>query len=189
MRLALEAPVADGQRIFITDGAQTTWADLVSALSPLAEARGPVPVITAGQARELYRDAPPPSLRAALKHLLSPGVRSTLMKDPFLLRAEKSVKDAIKRLPSLERALRRRFESRSPARRTGRDPGWSAWFIRQQLRNFRYSQVRAQAVLGYEPVVTFEQSVKAFRGWYAELFGWRDTSWPLVRHLWQTTER
>jgi nucleoside-diphosphate-sugar epimerase len=183
--LALDVAPSDGRRIFVTDGSDVTWGDLANMLAPLADRHVPVPTMLGDEARALCVDVSPPSvtLRGTLKHLCSPDMRSTLRKDPLIAAAEKSVKGAIKRLPALERALRRRFEERVVVKRVRRAPLYSERLIRQQLRNIRYSQSRARAVLGYEPLVSAEQSLFAFRAWYRELYGWGDSVWALTRHL------
>jgi nucleoside-diphosphate-sugar epimerase len=187
IRLALRAPGTDGQRIFITDGSQTTWKDLAAALAPLADESTPLPSIDLDVARQLSAEpaAPSPTVAGTFKHLCSSDLRSALRKDPLLAAAEKSVKAAIRRVPPLERALRRRFEGRTAITRVTRPPRYSERLIRQQLRNIRYSQARARAVLGYEPVITAEQSMHAFRSWYGDIYGWRGAAWPLTRHLHQ----
>ncbi|HUE87973.1 MAG TPA: NAD(P)-dependent oxidoreductase [Vicinamibacterales bacterium] len=187
IRLALRAPEIDGRRIFVTDGRPRTWADLAAALAPLADANGPLPSIGLDVARQLSAEpaAAPASLIRTFKHFCSADVRNALKKDPLIASADKSVKGMIRRVAPLERALRRRFEERAPIKRVARGPRVSERLIRQQLRNIRYSQTRARDVLGYEPLITPEQSMNAFRAWYSELHGWQDAAWPLSRHLYQ----
>jgi hypothetical protein len=55
--------------------------------------------------------------------------------------------------------------------------------VRQQLRRVRYSTTRAESVLQYRPVVSFEQSTTTFRTWYSEALGWDTPSWPLLKEL------
>jgi nucleoside-diphosphate-sugar epimerase len=188
IQLALHASSTDAGRIFVTDGVGTTWADVANALAPLAELDGQLPSIDLDAARRISAAAlpPRPTILRTLKHLGSPDFFGALRKDPLLASAEKSAKAAIRRVPSLERALRQRFEKRPNFARRVQSAGWSERLIGQQLRNVRYSQSRAQALLGYQPVVSADQSMAAFRSWYADLYGWNDASWPLIRHLYQS---
>jgi nucleoside-diphosphate-sugar epimerase len=190
IRLALRAPDTDGRRVFITDGSPTTWADLANALAPFADAGAPLPSIGLDVARRMATRAaaPSPTLIGTVKHLGSSDVRSALRQDPLLAAAEGAVKRAMQRVPLLERTLRRRLEDRTRPRRVTRSSPFSERLIGQQLRNVRYSQARAQDVLGYQPVVTAEQSMTAFRSWYGELYGWRDAWWQLTRPLYHGTE-
>jgi nucleoside-diphosphate-sugar epimerase len=184
--LALRAADTGPNRIFVTDGASTTWADLVAALAPLADCTLPVPSMSLADARRMRgENGTQPSMFAAAKHFLSADVRSVLRKDPWLARAEKNVKGYVRRVPQLNQALARRFHKR-PAVKTNRSAQRvSERQVLQQLRNIRYSQARARQVIGYQPVVSPEASMDAFRSWYAQMFGWNESSWRLTCHLYE----
>ncbi len=185
IRLALRARDTGPERIFVTDGGTSTWASVAAALLPLADRTAQLPSVSLEAARRVWgQDGAAPSLGGAVRHLFSPELRGALRKDPWLAAAEKSVKASIKKAPPLERALRRRFQGRPGAKGGGRSsPRYSERLMRQQLRNIRYSQERARKVLDYQPVVSAEQSMAAFRGWYRDVCGWSGPSWALARCL------
>ena len=188
IQLALNARGTDAGRIFVTDGSETTWADVAEALAPLADLEGRMPSIDLEAARRISAASlpPRPTIMRTLKHLGSADLLGALRKDPLLASAEKSAKAAIKRVPSLERSLRQRFEKKPNFAARARSAVWSERLVSQQLRNVRYSQSRATALLGYQPIVSADQSMQAFRAWYGDLYGWNDTAWPLIRHLYQS---
>ena len=188
IRLALSAPRIDAGRIFVTDGTETTWADVANALAPLVQHEGPFPSIDLNAAQAIgAASAPPrPTVGRTLKHLGSQDLLGALRKDPLLASAEKSAKAAIRRLPALEAALRRRFEKQPMAATRTRAAAWSERLIGQQLRNVRYSQSRARTVLEYQPVVSAAESMQAFRSWYGDLYGRNHAAWSLTQHLYQS---
>jgi nucleoside-diphosphate-sugar epimerase len=161
------------------------WGDVARALHALADVAVQPSSIGVDEARAIVSgsEPAPPSIVRAFKHLASSDVRQALKRDAWFAQAERTAKTAIRRLPSLERALRRRFAEgpRVPASGTGST--LSARLLKQQLRGVAYSQERAHRLLGFTPEITFEASMARFAGWYETHYGWRDEWWPLLRHL------
>ena len=183
--LALRADVADGERIFVTDGRPLTWGELVNRLAPLADATAPVPSIPLDDARALVQRAEPAaaSLRRAVRHLVSSEVRQALKRDAWFAQAERSLKSAIKGVPPLDQTLRQRFASSERVSRAAGGPTVAPRLLKQQLRGVVYSQERASRLLGYVPPLTFDASMTGFADWYGVHYGWRDEWWPLMQNL------
>jgi nucleoside-diphosphate-sugar epimerase len=187
MQLALNPAIpADGQRIFVTDQAPATWGDLIDHLTPLAEQP---PRYRIGREEADALAAPPPAARASLgklvKHLMSSDVREALRKDPLIANAEMWGKWAVRAAapPGLQRRLRQAADGNTRPRPRLRRPSMSVPLLRQQLRDVRYSTERARTVLGYTPVVPFEDSMRRFGRWYGEMFAWGTEWWPLLKQL------
>ena len=53
----------------------------------------------------------------------------------------------------------------------------------RQLRNLTFRIEKAQAELGYEPVVNFNESMAAFHNWYAAQSGAGGENWDLLQRL------
>jgi nucleoside-diphosphate-sugar epimerase len=185
IRLALQAADSAPQRVFVTDGSETTWSDVANALAPLADVALPLPSISLDEARQRVRTpaTETPSILAAAKHLVSSEVRSALKRDPWVAAAERSLKTSIRKVGPLNRALRRKLEKRPGVAKVSRSPRFSEKLMEQQLRNVRYSQARARGQLAYAPIVSPGESMEAFRRWYREIYGWNDGFWSLTRHL------
>lgn len=186
MRLALNPSVAgDGKRIFVTDWADVSWGDVVRDLMPLA-GEGPAFDLNREEAQRRSTALPPPRLSVAkmAKHLLSGSVWEALRKDPLIARTEFLGKQAVKQAPvALQEALKRIANGDRRPRVKQRIPAASAQLIRQQLREVRYSKARAQAVLGYSPALSYEQSMEGFASWYRDAYGWDTEWWPLLKQL------
>jgi nucleoside-diphosphate-sugar epimerase len=185
IRLALDIPSIDSQRIFVTDGAGLTWRQLTELLAPLADRPAPLPALSGDQSADVAPEGAParPSLLSGLRQLVSSDVRSALRQDPLLAAAEKHLKSGIRRIPSLERALRRQIEGGPELPSASTSLYLSERLVRQQRRNTRYALDRARSVLGYAPVVSPVESLNAFRRWYSEYVGWNGESWDLLREL------
>jgi nucleoside-diphosphate-sugar epimerase len=187
IRLALAAPVVDAQRIFVTDGVALTWRQLAESLTPLAERPLPLQAVPEHMLTEITAERPPESgsLRSGIRQLVSSEVRSALKKDPWLAEAEKRLKSGVRLVPGLEKSLRRRLEEKLELPNASSSPYISERLIRQQLRNTRYSLERVRSVLGYEPVTSPTDSLKAFSSWYSACVGWNADSWDLIRELYE----
>lgn len=187
IQLALHAPHADGERIFITDDSATTWADVAASLARLADATADPPALALEEATVLVARAEPPepSVRRALRHLLSSDVRQALKRDAWFGHAERTLKTTVRRVPVLDRSLRTRFASAGPPKKAGGGalslP--SARLLKQQLRGVTYDTTRARQLLDYRPVVDTRTSMDRFAAWYTVHFGWGDRWWPLLQHL------
>jgi nucleoside-diphosphate-sugar epimerase len=190
IRLALETERANGKRLFVTDDEETTWADLVAGLGPLAEVDG-VPHLSRHQAeQQLGSDGPPPlSVKRALKHLVSADVRAALKKEPLFDRLERSAKTTFRKMPAaVQSFIGSGLREPRTWRATRRSP-YSELILRQQLRNARYSCEQARIELGYRPLVTFSESMRAFTAFYRTLCGWQEEGWSLLTHLPRATAK
>ena len=183
--LALRAEVSDAGRIFVTDRGPVAWGHLVQRLEPLADTPKSVPSIGIEEARAMVQRAEPPvpSIRRALRHLVSSDVRLALKRDAWFAQAERALKSAVQRVPPVEHALRRRFESRAVVLKATQRPAVSPRLLKQQMRNVVYSRERSQKLLGYEPPLSFDASMAAFADWYTVHYGCGDEWWPLVQNL------
>lgn len=186
VRRALDPAVAaNGSRIFVTDCSDATWRDVIGHLQPLAEA-GPIERLGRREAARLAAPSPAPtlSLGRSVRHLLSSDVREVLRKDPLIARLEALGKSVVRATPARLQSSLRQYsngERRPPA--SAVTPSLSILLVRQQLREVRYSCTRARDVLGYQPPVSFGQSMDAFCRWYTDVFGLNSEWWPLLKQL------
>jgi len=187
MTLALSVESADGQRIFVTDDEEVSWGRLAEGLADVAGVRDGFPTISLDQATGMTaaKSKPRKSLVGAVKHLVSGDVRDVLRRDPLIGSAEEIAKTFAKSLPGkIQQRLKASAGDKpasvsSSAPKTNLDTG----MISQQLRNVRYDIGRARESLGYQPVVKYEESLQAFRNWYAAFFDWGSDQWELFEKL------
>lgn len=190
IELALDAKpaVADGRRMFVTDGSGATWRELVAELSGLAEAGPPRHVERELLARRVREQAAQPlaSLRSTLRHLVSSDVRTALRKDPLLAKVDRLARSSVARMgPRIEGRLRRNIEGTTPVPRVDPLLGLHIGLCAQQLREVLHSPERARQLLGFEPPIGWRQSMVDFREWYRSAFGLGGDSWELARHLYR----
>jgi nucleoside-diphosphate-sugar epimerase len=174
---------ADGKRIFVTDGEETTWRDTVEALAPLAEREPPLPSVSGEEARRMA----PPEVRRRLsvirsfKHLVSSDVRQAMRKDPIFEKVDGTLRGLVPRI--LENPIRLWLSGPTRvAKIDGRGPV-NARLVETQLRGVRHGCAKAREVLGYEPPYTFAESMRIFSAWYRAFQGMDRESWPLIREL------
>ena len=186
IELALVAESADGRRIFVTDGDHITWRDFAEALGPLAERTLPL--------AELPRDrvGQPPqansprssSFARAIKHLVSSDVRQALRQDPLLAKVEASARKLVTCLPrGVEERIRDAVVGPIKIAKRGEPDPHSSRYNTQQLRVVVHRTGRAKTVLGYQPEISFLESMEAFRRWYTMSHGFGTEGWRLSRWL------
>jgi nucleoside-diphosphate-sugar epimerase len=187
MELALELGSARPRRLFITDDAQTVWRDLVAPLAHLAERKSDLRTISVAaleRLRDAERQQPPRSIGRSLKHLVSSDVREALRKDPLLARGELWIRRRIAGLGSrTESALRLSIEGPRQVPRIAQEKPLAVGLCAQQLRGVRHSCAAAKEVLGYEPEVSFADSMHAFERWYRSHLGMNTAEWPLLQYI------
>lgn len=166
IELALTATAVDGRRIFVNDGSPPSWRTLIERLAPLANRSiDSVPDFQEGLV--LASHASRLSWREALRLLLAlPEVRD------ILRRTSVGGEGA---LAARTRAILKRSSVRptvvwASAQDEGCPRPAAGGLWRQQLRKVPHSIDRAKAVLGFEPVVSFEQSMDAFHRWFAATY-------------------
>lgn len=187
IRLGIDGPIVDGRRLFVTDDEATTWRDLIEpllALSPRVAMPGNV---TREEAQRLSRPKPerPATIGRSLKHLVSSDMRTALRKDPLLARLDTMVRQTVARLGSdTEDRLRLAVEGPKSVRGS-ETVTYDTSLLTTQLREVRHSSARARTALGYQPLVTVQQSMDAFARWKRQMRGMDDDSWTLARELYQ----
>lgn len=184
---ALVCSRADGRRMFVTDGGEPTWRDLVDALMPLAEPCSPLPSITRQQAAALTAEE---SLFAATKRA---AIRITQLDEvKKIIKSEKAVADTYRRLAARVQTSPRWLQHRlmafaGPGRPAtagaSSQPTYSSRLILHQLRGVRHSIDLARTELGYVPAYDFEASMASYRTWYATMYGYAGPFWDLYRRL------
>lgn len=188
IELALDAApaAADGSRIFITDGSDTTWRQVVDELLDLSGAT------TVGRiSRQVLEglaaaaaSRPKASLAGTLRHLVSGDVRAALRKDPNLAKLERLARSAVARLGSdVENRLRLGIEGPPPVLRWNPYASLAIGLCAQQLRNVRHQISRARERLRYDPPHTFESSMADFRAWFRAFHGQDSSYWPIAQYL------
>jgi nucleoside-diphosphate-sugar epimerase len=186
MDLALSCGPGDGSRVFVTHDEAISWRDLVEAVAPLAESAIPPAMSRADAQRLAAAGGPgrPSTLRTARRLLGSAQVREALRDDALVQGAYRLVARAATVLPA---GLRTRLERLTrPARRFSPPPSRPAWdrqLCTIQLRGVRHAGDKARTVLGYRPELSFAESMRTFRAWYAGTRGWGADWAPLLRAL------
>jgi hypothetical protein len=124
------------------------------------------------------------SLFRALKHLVGSDVRAALRKDPLWERVDKAFRGVVAGLPAaLEDRVRLGVEGPARVAKAGGASPLTSHLNGQQLRGVRHSCQRAREVLGYRPLLTFEESMRVYRDWYRRMLGHGSPEWELVREL------
>lgn len=179
IELAIHAKDVDGRRMFINDGAATTWSMVVDRLAPLANVeRTSIPDLSEPQVLTARAAALP--WGAALRQILAlPEVRAILQRTaggssgPLATRARALVKRSSGSVGTPRPAGGASTASVVPA------PG--LW--RQQLRKVPHSIDRARAAIGFEPEASFESSMDAFGRWFDAVHQRGSDYWELSRRL------
>jgi nucleoside-diphosphate-sugar epimerase len=182
---ALVCDQADGQRMFVTDGGEITWQDLIDELAPLADDWPPWPTLSREQAAALTRDEGllAAARRAAGRMVQLEEIKSIVKREEALAKAYRRVADRFRTLPSW---VQHRLLSLTRPRGQpsgGLQANLSARLVQHQLRGVRHSIARAEAVLGYAPAYDFKASMASYRAWYAEMHGQGGSFWDLYRQL------
>jgi nucleoside-diphosphate-sugar epimerase len=187
IELALSSKNADGTRLFVTDDEEITWRDIADALAPLADRDVPLPSITRTEARALTAagEQRPLSISCSVRHLLSGDVRRVLREDPLLASLESLVRKTVSTLPkALEDNVRRWMSGPVQVPKIHGDPTYDERFLIHQLQGVRHVCDKAKSYLGYQPAVSFTDSMRIFRSWYAAAYDRQTDYWPLLRELW-----
>lgn len=183
IELALTAERVDGKRMFVTDGEGITWRDFADRLAPLAGLSEPLPSVPADEVA-----CPPAARRASLgrsiAHLASSEVRDALGRDPLIGKAEQQAHALVARLPDGWRErLRLAIDGPIRVEKAPTRPRFGSRYMEQQLRGVAHRNERAVRLLGYSPIVEFDDSMTRFCDWYAATTGVGTASWPLAAQL------
>ena len=187
--LSLTADETDGGRIFVTDNDEVSWRGFADRVVELSGTEDCLPSITLDEAQRyvVTKTKPRISVTKLLKHLVSSDVRDVLRKDPLIESVEKISKSMCSSLPnSFQRSLQS-MANGSSAHANGVSVSSSTSFdsglIGQQLRRVRYCGGRAEDLLGYRPIVNFNESFDAYCRWYSAHFGRNSQFWDLFLEL------
>lgn len=183
---ALVCEQADGQRMFVTDGGDATWQDLVNELAPLADECPPWPTLSREQAAALTAQEGllVAARRTAGRILQLQEVKTIVKNEEALASAYRRVGTRFRTLPSwVQHRLLSLSEPRGLRPSTRLQAHHSARLVQHQLRGVRHSIARAEAVLGYAPAYDFKASMASYRAWYAEMHGHGGRFWDLYRQL------
>lgn len=185
IELACAADRTDGRRIFVTDGDAINWGAFAKHLTGLAERSAPITSIAASAVPRSEEAKPPrSSVWKAMKHLVSSDVRAALRRDPLLARLDARARAAVARLPkSSEDSLRYSIEGPTKVAKVQVNVPVMSRYVPQQMRGVAHKTARAREVLGYAPVISFNDSMANFATWYRATRGMDTASWPLVREL------
>jgi nucleoside-diphosphate-sugar epimerase len=184
--LTADPSVADGKRMFVTDGEPTTWNDVVEELRSVAEVdeiRTVDRELLATRVRQ-QQAAPAPSVSRAIMHLVSSNVREALRKDPLLARVDRVARAGVARLGSgVEERLRRGIEGVTAVPRIDPLADLQVGLCAQQLRQVFHGDDRVRQALGFAPPVGFKASMADFRRWYRVMYGVGGAERALARRL------
>ncbi len=188
IELALERTSGDGKRMFVTDGAVLTWAQMLHELDPLLVS-GTVDRLPRLTKAELApRLEPPParriSLVRSLKHVVSSEVRAAMRLDPLWQRIDIGVRKGVAKMGSgVEDRLRLSIEGTLKVTPASPYEGIDLRLSGHQLRETVHSTRRIEDALHYAPLVTPAESMAAFRAWYRKHHGMDDAFADLVAQL------
>lgn len=176
----------DGARMFVTDGEQVSWSDVVAELLALSGVDEVRHIERAELLRLAGRGKPDaaPSVGASIRHLVSSDVRAALRKDPLLAKLDRAARATVTRLGrGIETKLRLGIEGPTPVPRPDPYATLAVGLCAQQLREVQHLNERAGHLLGFRPPVSFRQSMADFRAWYRKMHGMDTPFWPISRHL------
>jgi nucleoside-diphosphate-sugar epimerase len=177
----------DGTRIFVTDGEQVSWKDVVAELLELSGVEDVRHIERAELLRLAGRDMRTnnaPSVATSIRHLVSSEVRAALRKDPLLAKLDLLGRTAVRKMGrGIESKLRLGIEGPAPVSRPNPYASLTVGLCTQQLRDVRHLNERAECVLGFRPPVNFRQSMADFRAWYRKMHGMDTPFWDISRHL------
>ena len=191
LELGLHCEEADGKRIFINDGGEGTWGDVVRALAPLAGRTDPIPSISRDEAMDIVSGGGQGGVKAHLGTLRRIAgletVKDIVKQNPDLTREFRSLRARYEGLPGwaakpLTSLLKGGGGGAAP-KPTGPRPNYDARFLQHQLRGVRHRIDKAQRVLGYEPPYDLEASMTAFTAWYRTVQGYDEPGWDLFQEL------
>lgn len=182
--LALDNGPGTGESYFITDGESTAWANVVEDLLRVRPIKISVPVLSRHAAEAILQQEGKKrhSPLKSLVHLFSSDMREALRKDPLLKQVDISVRHLVAKLgPKMENRLRLAIEGplRVPKRSTSY-PIANKALIAHQFRDSRYSIDKARQGLGYTPIISYKESMKAFSNWYRSTHGLDTEYAPLL---------
>jgi nucleoside-diphosphate-sugar epimerase len=191
IELALDVSGAalDGMRMFVTDGEQVSWQDVVTELLELAGTDKVRRIERAELLRLVGRGAmkKPLSITASVRHLVSSDVRAALRKDPLLARLDHAARTAVTKMGrGMETKLRLGIEGPTPVSSPDQYANLAVGLCAQQLRAVRHSNDRAARLLGYNSPVSFSRSMADFRAWYRRMHGMDTPVWSISRHLYDS---
>jgi nucleoside-diphosphate-sugar epimerase len=183
--LGLSKGGSNGERYFVTDDEEVTWADIVDALRAAGQIAGRPTECSLEELGAMHRQplARTPSVWASAKHLVSSDVRNALRKDPLLAKVDGALRTLVAKLGSrVEDNLRLAIEGplKGPSDAGGKP---NLRLSAQQLRGVRHRCDKAKADLGYRPPCTFAGSMSAFARWLQCTRGMRDPDWSLRKIL------
>ena len=184
---ALGSEIADGRRLFVTDGDTRTWRELVARLAPLAPGAPPPPLLTREEAQRftagpVRRASLAGSLRSLATIALGPEARRILAADPLLGPAYRSVTEAVPE--GVKRLLRSRRGGAPEAARSGAPAArFDKHLLGVQLRAVRHASEAAREALRFQPALDFDGSIEATLAWYRVTHGFGTPSWEALQAL------
>ena len=190
IELAFSTDQLDGSRTFIMDREPTTWKNVVDELLPLATDTSSVPEINSEEAQRQLTNAPPfirGAFGTARQITALPDVKRLVKQNITLTRSFIRWRARLGHLPKGPQArimstLKGGGKASSALKDTSMqnlDPRG----LQHQLRGVRHSNKKAETTLGYEPEVSFEQSMQAFRKWYKAVHGLDGDAAHLITEL------
>jgi len=178
--LALSEGSTSGERYFVTDDEQVTWASIVDSVRAAGRIAARPPECGLDDLRRLSERPPAPklSLWGSMKHLASSDVRMALRKDPLLAKIDGGLRSLVAKLgSSVEDNLRLAIEGPIKAPHRSGGAKVNIRLSAQQLRGVWHRCDKAKAELGYRPRYTFAQSMAAFSRWLQDTRGMQEPDW------------
>ena len=183
---ALGSDIDDGRRLFACEPAAVTWRQLCTELLPVIRGSREIPEMGAEEfaAGAAIAGSGQPSKRhsgGALKHLMSDEVRSALRLNPTWAWLEAKAKTGVRTLGNgVEERLRTTLNGPIKVTVKRQEDELSRVLISQQLRGVRHDPSRCYRELGFDPPLSFAESMQSFRDWYTSHFEPDSPEWALL---------
>jgi nucleoside-diphosphate-sugar epimerase len=182
---ALDSDVVDGRRLFCCEPEDIKWGDLCGELAPLVRGGSSILSMSAAEFAAIAgTSSQSPGKHHSvgmLKHLVSDEVRTALRLNPGFASIEKKAKRAVRRFgKGAEQRLRNSFNGPTKVTTGQTREVLDRALISQQLRDVKHNPERCQRELGFNPPLSFADSMQSFRDWYMTYLEADSPEWALL---------
>lgn len=183
---ALHSDVCDGRRFFVCEPAEVNWGRFCSELEAVIRDHPEIPNLSGNEFAQISATADVDRPRSGpsngpFKHLLSDEVRGALRLHPVWASLEARAKAGVRRLGrGTEDHLRNAISGPIKVQVARRDEPFDRNLIAQQLRGIKHDPSRSHRDLGFNPPLSFAQSMQSFRDWYVQHFEAGSAEWALL---------
>jgi len=183
---ALRSEISDGRRMFACEPANVTWRDLCAELQPVMRGDGAIASMSAdefaaGLPGTSSQSASAFRMRGMLRHLVSSDVREALRGHPAWAAIEGTAKAGVRSLGKrTENYLRQAFDGPIKVPQARIEEAIDYNLVAQQLRGVKHDPSRSHQELGFQPPLSFSESMESFRRWYKTHLDVGSAEWELL---------